>query len=71
MGEQATETAASQAAIGTATAVLGGGSALTALSTVVSEGTLPLVMLVVGVFFIGLGAAMLGKAIRESKGQEA
>lgn len=71
MGEESTETAESQAALGSAAAILGGGAALTTVSTTLDEGSLPLVMMVAGVFLIGLGAAMLGKAIRESKAEKA
>lgn len=71
MGDQATKSVESQAALGSATAILGGGAGLTAISTTLEEGPLPLVMLVIGVFLIGLGAAMLGKSIRESKAEKA
>ncbi len=71
MGDETTESTESQAAIGSSAAILGGGGGLTALSTTFDQSPLTLVMMVVGIFLIGLGAAMLGKAARESKAEKA
>lgn len=59
----------SQATIASAVPVLGGGTAVTAVSSTF-EGTGATVALVVGVMLILLGAVLLGKGLQQKKLEE-
>ncbi len=68
MGEQKEQTE-HEKALTSAVPVLGGGSALTALSTT-QDGTAGTIMIVFGTILIILGAVMLGRAMKRKTLEE-